>query len=198
MVAAGALPVSASDQAGRRAPGFTLPDQHMKYHDLYDYRGKVVLLDFMKTSCPHCVMLAKTLDRVKRKYGPKVVLLSVVLPPDTVRTVGSFMKENGLMNLDVLFDCGQMSASYVRPSPQNPSIDLPYLFLIDQRGMIFDAYQPDDTNKSIFEGDGLIPILDKLLKAGEKADLREGRDASQPTTAELAPALSAPACAAGE
>ena len=34
----------AGDQAGRRAPGFALPDSTMKFHDLADYRGKIVLI----------------------------------------------------------------------------------------------------------------------------------------------------------
>ena len=162
IVAAGAAQLLAGENAGRRAPGFALPDSSMQYRDLNDYRGKVVLLDFMKTSCPHCIVLAKTLDRVKKKYGSKIVVLSVVLPPDTTRTVKTFLADNNL-DMTVLFDCGQMTASYVRPSPQNPSVDFPYLFVIDPKSVIYDAYQPGDQTKAIFEADGLDPIIDKLL-----------------------------------
>ena len=38
-----ALGVSAAEQP-RRAPGFALPDSKMEVHDLYDYRGKPVIL----------------------------------------------------------------------------------------------------------------------------------------------------------
>ena len=40
--AAGAL-------SNRRAPGFSLPDSTMKQHDPLDYRGKILLLEFMQT-----------------------------------------------------------------------------------------------------------------------------------------------------
>ena len=35
-----------------RAPGFSLPDLKADQHDLADYRGKVVILEFMQTTCP--------------------------------------------------------------------------------------------------------------------------------------------------
>ena len=40
--------------ASRRAPGFSLPDSKAQQHDLADYRGKVVILEFIQTACPHC------------------------------------------------------------------------------------------------------------------------------------------------
>ena len=40
---------AAGELSNRRAPGFSLPDSNINYHDLGDYRGKVVLVDFIKT-----------------------------------------------------------------------------------------------------------------------------------------------------
>jgi len=53
LLAALSLPAfSAGELSNRRAPGFALPDVNVNYHDLADYRGKVVLLDILQTSCP--------------------------------------------------------------------------------------------------------------------------------------------------
>ena len=53
-VGCAALSVSAQDLAGRRAPSFSLPDSKLVQHDILDYRGKWLIVDFMKTDCPHC------------------------------------------------------------------------------------------------------------------------------------------------
>ena len=83
------LPLSgAGELAGRRAPGFTLPDTSYRYHDLADYRGKLVLLDLMKTTCPTCQKLAQTLEKAKAKYGDKIAVLSVVTPPGQSKSRG--------------------------------------------------------------------------------------------------------------
>src|SRR6202023_224065 len=84
-----------AQEASRRAPGFALPDPEYKhFYDLQDYRGKVVLIDIMATTCPHCLLLSTTLEKLKEKYGDKVQILSVVLPPDNQDTVAKFRAVN--------------------------------------------------------------------------------------------------------
>ena len=74
----------------RRAPGFALPDPaYERYYDLQDYAGKVVIIDIMSTRCPHCLLASTTLEQVKARYGDKVAILEVVLPPDNQDTIAS-------------------------------------------------------------------------------------------------------------
>jgi peroxiredoxin len=162
LAAAGAGPLS-----GRRAPGFSLPDSKMRQHDLQDYRGKLVLIEIMQTNCPHCRTFAGILEKVNAKYAGRVAILTVVNPPDTVDTVRGFI---GLYKITtpVLFDCGQMSASYMMASPERPQVQVPHLFVIDARGMIVDDYGYSAETKEIFEGQALFPILDRLLRASKK------------------------------
>src|SRR5579864_5911558 len=83
--------VASAQETPRRAPGFALPDPEYKhFYDLQDYRGKVVLIDIMSTTCPHCMLTSTTLEQVKEKYGDKVQVLSVVLPPDNQATVAKY------------------------------------------------------------------------------------------------------------
>jgi thiol-disulfide isomerase/thioredoxin len=97
----------------RRAPGFALMEPIAnKWHDLADYRGKVVLLDVMQTSCPKCQELTGILEQIKAKYGEKVQVLSVVTLPDNLQTVKAYIAEHKVTS-PVLFDCGQMIASYM-------------------------------------------------------------------------------------
>jgi peroxiredoxin len=129
----------AGELSGRRAPGFSLPNTKLEQHDLYDYRGRVVLLDIMQTTCPTCAEMTAELERIKAKYPDKVVVLSVAVPPDTLDTMNAFIGKHKVTG-PMLFDSGQMAASYMKVGPKNPRIHLPHLFLIDPEGMIRDDW----------------------------------------------------------
>ena len=86
-------PLASLSLSGRRAPSFSLPDGSLRQHDILDYRGKWLLLDFMKTDCPHCKELSKKLEGVMGKYRGRVEVLGVVLPPDNQQTVARYIME---------------------------------------------------------------------------------------------------------
>lgn len=157
--------------SNRRAPGFSLPDTFQRQYDLYDYRGKVVLLEFMQTTCEKCQALTKTIEaRLKPKYGDKLVVLGVVVPPDSVDKVKKYI-DVFKVTYPILYDSGQMVGSYVKASPQRPSVYFPHVFLVDQNGMIRNdwQFQSADAYKEVLSGDALIADIDKLLAAGEAA-----------------------------
>jgi peroxiredoxin len=119
----------------RRAPGFALPDQTQKFHDLADYRGKVVVLELMRTDCPNCKTLTAMLEQIKPKYAGKLQVLALVTMPDNMKTVQGYIAANKVTN-PVLFDCGQVMASYLKLGPSNPTVHLPTVYVIDRNGMI--------------------------------------------------------------
>jgi peroxiredoxin len=154
--------LAAGELSNRRAPGFSLPDLNLRQHDLADYRGRVVLIDIMRTQCPHCEVLSRTLEKVKQRYGEKVAILSVVNPPDNQDTVRAYIRRNNV-TVPVLFDCGQMAASYLKATPQRPSFDVPHLFIIDGNGWIRNDYEYGPQTRAVFEGKALFAELDRLL-----------------------------------
>lgn len=149
--------------SNRRAPGFSLPDLNLQQHDLYKFRGKVVLLNIMRTECPHCAEFSKNLARVENKYTGRVKVIDIVNPPDNQATVQRYLADNGLSQL-MLFDCGQVAASYMKITPQNPKFETPHFFVIDQRGWIQEDHGYNALNRSIFEGEGLDEIVEKYLE----------------------------------
>ena len=160
---------AAGELSNRRAPGFSLPDVNLKQHDLADYRGKVVVLDVMKTGCPHCTTFAKKLNAVEKKYAGQVKVLAVVHPPDNQATVKKYLYDNGL-SLSILFDCGQVAASYLKLGPRNPSFDVPHFFVIDRTGRIVEDYGYSLLSRGIFEGDGIYGILNRYVADPQQAD----------------------------
>lgn len=157
------MPSLAADTGLRRAPGFSLPDSRLRQHDLYDFRGKVVILDFMMTNCPHCVTFSKTLERVKAKYGDKVAILSVVnYASDNSSTVAKYIQTNKV-TVPVLYDCGQVMASYLRLESAKQAVDMPHAYVIDAQGRIRGDYTYSMLTRAVFEGDALFAELDALL-----------------------------------
>ena len=161
LLAAGAL-LAIGDFSGRRAPSFSLPDSNIVYYDILDYRGKVLLLEFMSANCSHCREVAPIFEKVKQKYGDKVAILSIVTyPPDDQKTVSEYVKDTKSV-VPVLFDCGQVSSNYLKATPKDSKRDLPHVFVIDAAGTIRNdfAYGPD--TKQIFTGPGLFAEIEKV------------------------------------
>jgi peroxiredoxin len=161
----GVLLGASGELSDRRAPGFSLPDPaYEHYYDLQDYAGKVVLIDIMSTRCPHCLLISTTLEQVKARYGEKVAILEVVLPPDNQASISKFIETNKV-TVPVVCDMGQMTASYFKATPATMQhIEVPHLFIIDKRGTIRNDFSYDESTRNVFEGAGLFAEIDKLLK----------------------------------
>lgn len=154
--------------SNRRAPGFALPDSNINYHDLADYRGKVVLLDLIKTSCPVCNSSHKILESVRQKYPDKVTIISIVpASEDNQNTVRQFVANNSVKT-PMLFDCGQVMASYLKLTPQKSNVGLPHLFLIDANGHIKNDWEfVGGGPNSVFESlPALLKEVEAVLKGG--------------------------------
>jgi peroxiredoxin len=153
-----ALSLTGQNLSGRRAPSFALPDSKLQSHDILDSRGHWVLLDFMKTDCPHCRDLSKKLEGVKGRLGAKVEVLSILIaPPETIASVSKYVSELKITS-PFLFDQGQVAVTYFRATPQNPAFDTPHLFAIDPNGMIV-----KDWSQAGVEAPGFQAELEQLL-----------------------------------
>jgi peroxiredoxin len=149
----------AADTANRRAPGFALPDSKMQVYDLADYRGKLVILEFMQTDCPHCAAFAPILSEVQQKYGDRVAILAVANSThDNQNTVAQYIAGHQV-RYPVLFDAGQMAYSYFRSG----TFDNPHIYLIDANGTIRSEFGYGPMTKEVFEGKGLFAEIDRLL-----------------------------------
>ena len=148
----------------RRAPGFCLIDITGQWHDLADYRGKIVVVEFMQTTCPHCAAFVPVLTSLRQKYGDKLAVLSIALAPDTPQAMQQFAAGHKLA-YPLLFDQGQVAVSYVRAG----SINFPNVYLIDANGMIREHWEYGPMTADIFEGNGLARAIDKLTSGAPAA-----------------------------
>ncbi|MDP9055455.1 MAG: TlpA family protein disulfide reductase [Acidobacteriota bacterium] len=136
LIVIGALNLFGENEfSNRRAPGFSLADSKFQQHDPQDYRGKVMIIDFMQTTCPVCVRLTDALREVKATYGDKVAILSITTLPDTFEKADRFSVEHRI-SWPVLFDSGQVMMSYLNVTPAHPQVKFPHLFIVDASGTI--------------------------------------------------------------
>jgi thiol-disulfide isomerase/thioredoxin len=159
------IPALYAQQNLRRAPSWALADYTgQKWFDLLDYRGKVLIIDMMKTTCPHCATFADVLAQLPQKYGDRVAVVAVVSPaadnPEMVKQYATGHK----ITYPIVFDVGQMQMSYI----MKPSIDLPHVYIIDQNGFIRGDYGYGLTTRDIFEGKALFTEIDRLVGAPSK------------------------------
>jgi len=148
---------AAGEYSNRRAPGFSLADAHFVQHDTQDYRGKVLIIEFMQTGCPVCIHLADILLLVQAKYGDKVGIMSVTTLPDNFQTADKFATEHKIP-WPILFDSGQVMMSYLKVTPANPKVNFPHLFMIDGNGTIRYDFEGGEDLASI------SAQIDKILK----------------------------------
>jgi thiol-disulfide isomerase/thioredoxin len=78
----------------RKSPelAFTIPGQGQKL--LSEYRGKVVALEFILTTCPHCQAASTVMSRMQERFGKRgFQALDVAIDPNADLLVENFAKE---------------------------------------------------------------------------------------------------------
>jgi peroxiredoxin len=153
----------AGAQVPRPAPdySFNLPDGQTVR--LSQYRGKVVVLQFLLTTCPHCALASKTLAVLQREYGTrKLQVLGVAINDGAAAELPAYLKQN-----DVTFPTGvgsnQSMYTFLRLSFMQRVL-MPQVAFIDKDGVIRKQVAGDDP---MFQGDeeaNLRAAIDPLLK----------------------------------
>jgi len=126
----------------RKAPelSFKLPGGQKK--QLSQYRGKVVALEFIQTTCPHCQAAAKVMTTLQGELGPKglqaldvavnttdeAVIKQFILSQQVGFPVGWIDVGSPMDNIMVLMNFMGMTA--------NDRPQVPQQVLIDREGMI--------------------------------------------------------------
>jgi peroxiredoxin len=163
ILSCGVATLSAQTLSGRRAPSFSLPDGNQLQHDILDYRGKWLLLNFIKTSsCPNCAAFSQALEQVKKQGGAKVDVLSVLLsPPENANTAARYIVDNKLSS-PLVFDQSQVAIAYYKATPTRPGIDTPHLFVINPAGNIVKDYG-EEALIPYLKGNGLWAQIQALM-----------------------------------
>ncbi len=142
---------------GRAAPDFTLTDQEGRRVRLAEFRGRLILLNFIYTNCTDvCPVTTAMLTRVQRGliargwWARDVVFLTVTTDPlrDTVAALATYARRYHADARGWHFLTGdepslrRVYRAYgivIQPVGRLQEHDLP-TFVIDRRGMVLGAY----------------------------------------------------------
>lgn len=130
----------------RRAGDFRMVEPAGQEVKLGDYRGKVVLMQFLYTSCPHCQATARMLSKLQAELGPKgLQVLGVAFNPEARAPgiIGNFVSENGV-NFPVGAATLDATSAYLGFSLMDRFV-VPQIMIVDRRGMIRAQSEPTGT-----------------------------------------------------
>jgi len=112
------------------AQNFTLEDIAGNSVSLYDYSGKVVLLNFFTTWCPPCKYeIPDFVEITSELINEKFVIIGVAIDTQDKEKLKKF-KSSLHINYPLLIDDGMVSSAY------GPISSIPTTFLIDKKGNI--------------------------------------------------------------
>jgi len=94
------------------APDFSLKDLDGKTHNLSDYAGKTVLLNFTTTWCPYCLKDIPYLKKIYRDYQDKGFVLLAIYIQESDRKVSSFAKKQELPYTVLLDTDGRIARTF--------------------------------------------------------------------------------------
>ena len=156
-----ASPALAVAEVGQPAPGFTLTDSNGQSHNLSDFKGKFVVLEWLNHGCPFVIKHydSGSMQKLQKEYtGQDVIWLSVVSsapgkqghlsPAETNQA----KEEKGSAATAILIDgggtVGQLYGAKVTPELYviNPAGDLIYAGAIDDKKSVDPADVAGATN----------------------------------------------------
>ena len=161
--------IAADTNAFRKAPelAFNVPGQGQKL--LSQYRGKVVALSFIWTTCPHCQAESKVLTKLQQEYGPRgFQAIDVAVNDNADLKVENFAKDfqvnfpvGWALKDEMIAFMGWTSAYYV----------VPQMVLIDRKGYIhYQTPQREDENwDKLMKEDAIRQHIEELLSQNNSA-----------------------------
>jgi len=163
----------------RKAPELAVQMTDGQQLLLSQFRGKVVMIDFVHTTCPHCQNASSIVERLYKEYGPRGFQpLGVAFNDNASLLVPEFVKMLGLT-----YPVGVASRAtvleYVEHSLAEP-LYVPQMVFVDRTGEI--RAQHGGVNDDFLKGDlekHLRDQIESLLKEPAPGAHKKGQTSEQ-------------------
>jgi peroxiredoxin len=124
----------------RKAPPFAIQTPDGKQIQVSSYKGKVVTLVFILTTCPHCQAATRALSKLQPEYGPKgVQVIESAIDEQASKLVPGFIQ-----NFSPPFPVGYNNVYQAIDFLQHPAMAVPHMPMmafIDRQGNIVAQYE---------------------------------------------------------
>jgi peroxiredoxin len=135
-----ALAAAALAQVPRPAPEFAMETANGKQWLLSQQRGKVVMIEFLLTTCPHCQQTSRVVQKLVNEYGPQGFVavgcaindMAKLLVPDFIRNYG--------LNYPVGWSLRDPVYEFLK-HPYMQQLMMPTIVFVDKKGAIRAQHQ---------------------------------------------------------
>jgi cytochrome oxidase Cu insertion factor (SCO1/SenC/PrrC family) len=171
-----ACSLAAENETLRKAPelSFSIPAKGSQL--LSQYRGKVVALEFIFTTCSHCQAASKVMTKFQQEYGPRgLQVIDVAVNPNADLLVENFVKDYQV-GFPVGWTPQEQMVTFMGFS--SARFVVPQLVLIDRKGVIhYQTPAGEDENwDKLMKEDAIRQHIEGLLSLG-------GNSSASPTSA---------------
>jgi thiol-disulfide isomerase/thioredoxin len=163
------LSVSAQPPVPRKSPELTIVESTGKQTPLSSYKGKVVVLAFIATTCPHCQAECGVLTKLHGELGDKGFQPLAVAFNDNAGFLVNDFVQKFRPSFPVGYAARQTVLDYLQLTDKIPW-NYPQIVVIDRKGMIVAQSEP----KGSLDLQEEIPLrkhITDLLGSGKKSGL---------------------------
>ncbi len=148
----------------RKAPELTIVEPSGKQTPLSSYKGKVVVIEFLYTTCPHCQAASQVFTKLQRELGPRgFQAVGMAFNDNAQMLVPQFVQQFNV-GYPVGFTNSDTVMGYLGLSIMD-RYSVPQVVVIDRKGMIR-AQSGIDGDPKLQEENSLRSLIDGLLKEG--------------------------------
>lgn len=173
----GGLNLFADMQVPKPAPELVITLNSGELILLSKLKGKVVVLEFLLTTCPHCQRCSAVMQKIYNEMGGEKAFtaLGAAVNPDDL-TQARMMIPEYIYKLGLKFPVGytkrEMAYQWLGADQSKGPVYFPQLVFIDRSGMIR-AYHPG-TDTKFFEDEeyNVREVIQDVMKMGTGAPLR--------------------------
>ena len=163
----GALSAFAAE-VPRPAPDFTVNMPDGKPVKLSQYKGKIVVVEFLMVTCPHCQKAAQILSKYQKEYGPKGVQV-VGISIDPASDVVPFQRDYTAGAFPVgVTPTREAVYAFLQYSLMAGTFYVPQLVIIDRNGVIREQHGGTDPYLQNEEANLKVSIEKALAESGAK------------------------------
>jgi peroxiredoxin len=171
------LPALFAAEVPRPAPELAIRQVNGKQLLLSQFRGKVVALEFLQTTCVHCQRCSATMNKLYEEYGPRGFQpLGVAFNDMATMLVPDYVNQLGLK-----FPVGVGTREEVLSFLQHPVVEMmyvPQLVFIDRKGVIRAQY-PGQSDFFKNEEQNMRKEIEALLREPVDGAKAKGRKPSR-------------------
>jgi peroxiredoxin len=135
-LALGVCSLLATTPAPRKSPEFNISEPSGQQTALSSFKGKVVVVEFLLTNCPHCMRVAKMLGKLQGELGPQGLQTIGVAFDSNINgeAVTKFSRDLGVTYLVGTSSSAEVDSYLGRAATER--LMVPQIVVIDRTGVI--------------------------------------------------------------